>query len=238
VIVTFDPEAHGYAIDGRPVPGIHEIGEALKLSPDSKFMPEEARTRGQYVHEAIEMDLMDKLDEASCAGLMGYVKAARLALLKEDLLIPEDPRNIEILVGNAGLSYATKIDALATKAGSDPVAVNWKSGAPEPFHALQSAAEVLCLPGAEWRRVAIYLEPNGKYTPVWFEDPRDFDTWRSACGLYDWLCRSHQSVRPRGVKPQEEGETIPFPAPGSTLFDPEAQARDQESWLDYQEDNL
>jgi hypothetical protein len=229
--VTFDPENHGYAIDGRPVPGIHEIGEALGLIPESKHMPDEARRRGQYVHEAIELDLHDNLKETSCPALLGYVRAARKFLADHKIQVMKD--GVEVLVGNPGLAYATQVDFLGVQSMEKDETLdingNWKTGAPEAFHDLQAAAERLCLPGGVWYSVNVYLQPDGNYTPIWTADPRDEELWRNACNLYDWLCRRHQSVRPRGVSKIEQ-EKISEPIADSVLFD-DGPTEVPESWL-------
>lgn len=251
MIVTFDPELHGYAIDGRPAPGVHEIGDELNLTGAHEFMPERAKTFGQYAHEAIELDLRGRLDEASCPALMPTVHAARQALRELGITVAKD--QVEVLVGNAGLWYATKIDALGSMAGPDgtriPVAINWKTGIRMWFHALQAAAERLCLPGGTWRSAAIYLHPDQPnpdgtpYTAVWYDDPRDESLWRAACELYDAKCRANQSVRPRGVRKFSESTETSIPLPirtAESLFavDPDRDAaldRGIFPWIDSKE---
>lgn len=232
--IHFDPELHEYHLDGRPVPGIHKIAETLHLIDAPR--DEQALLRGKYIHEAIELHLKGRLDPMSCGWAMMYVAAADAALMDLGIEITDPENQVECLVANAGLGYATQIDAVGTVLrpitpdeidadGSGmsrvPVAINWKSGEPWPFHALQSAAEVLCLPGAGWLRLSIHLKADGTSYPKWHKDERDFDLWRYACDLYDWKCRtSGRSARPRRKAPPAEA-TPTVPVQDSTLFEVE-----------------
>src|SRR5262249_27764492 len=81
-ILTFDPEAHVYRVDGAPVPSVTELLEAAGISPDySKVHPaglRHARLRGIHVHLCCDLDDADDLDWSSVhPEAVGYVQAWR-----------------------------------------------------------------------------------------------------------------------------------------------------------------
>jgi len=217
--LEYRSEDHTYWADGVRQPGIHEIAEARGVI-DSSVYPESARKRGSYVEEAIYLDAKGRLDENSCRELMGYVHAWRKA--KQELRI--EPLSIELLVHNPELGYMTRIDMPALVAG-EAVSINLKSGPPEPFHALQAAAELLAQPKIR-RALYLHIQADGDYFPKWYgegeQGRKDKRVWKAVCIAHDWKVRSSsKSARPRGVKPQEQEESITLPVrTPEALFEP------------------
>ncbi len=219
MIVTYDPEAHGYTIDGRGAPGIHEILDELNLTEGTAFMPEHKRTLGSYIHEAIDLHFKGRLDRSKSGNYLPWVDAAAQAIKERRI----DVMGTEELVANPDLWYATKLDLVGTIEGF-PVSVNFKSGLPLWFHALQAAAERLCLNDPNARALYIYLHPDDEdekgrtYTFRWFHKEADVLDWKAACRLYGRKCRASESARPRGVS-SEKVEKVTIPVKGSKLFD-------------------
>src|SRR3990172_11014149 len=69
--LRFEPEPHRYALDGRELMGVTQaIGLALAGTLGEEHWTEEARLRGQYVHEAILLHSQDDLDELTLHPLV------------------------------------------------------------------------------------------------------------------------------------------------------------------------
>lgn len=80
--LTFDPEAHAYALDGRPVPSVTQLIERADLINYDDVPPwqlEHAAQRGTAVHLATEFyDDGDLDDESIDPEILPYVEAWRL----------------------------------------------------------------------------------------------------------------------------------------------------------------
>lgn len=92
-MLTFAAETHEYRVNGRLVPSVTQILEAVGLI-DYSHIPwptrQMALERGRAVHEAIALDLAGDLDEESAdeIGILGYIQAARAALTALGILMP------------------------------------------------------------------------------------------------------------------------------------------------------
>lgn len=209
--IEFDEPTHTYKIDGRRAPGIHEI---LGLAGVLKGMPDDPsyRERGKRVHLGIQYMLEDDLDvDEFTDEELGYVEAARSAIRELGL----DIRHTELLVCNPKLWYATRVDVVA-KWRERWVIVDWKTGGSWPWYPLQTAATALCFE-FPYRRLAIYLNPDGTWRPEEHIYQDDYDSWRHMCGTVDWLIRKGgQSLKPGPTEP----EPVEFPEPPSKMFEP------------------
>jgi hypothetical protein len=193
--LSFTPETHEYRINGRLVPSVTQILEAVGLI-DYSHIPwptrQMALERGRAVHEAIALDLAGDLDEESAdeIGILGYVLAARDARGALGVLVPQA---VEERVYHPKLDYAGTLDLR-----SGNILVDWKTNHAEYWVRFQLAAYAACLASAgkesaiHWggalvRRICVELHEDGTYRllemPVesWLED---FETFRAALRIW------------------------------------------------------
>jgi hypothetical protein len=224
VSIVLDKSTHSYTVDGRRAPGIHNILGAAGLLGE---MPdrEDILARGQRVHTAIEYDIkwqgdfyIDDLPEEE----RGYVYAARFA--RNSLPLDIQPDDVERLVCNRRLWYATQIDAIANTFRGIAI-INWKTGGNYPYYAIQSAAEALCFGGFPVRRMTITLHSDGSFGFTEHKKEEDFKIWEAACDIYNWKMKQGGGVRPRQAKPDEPDTE---PVENSTLFALPDQPREPE----------
>lgn len=111
--IEFEPEAHAYTIDGRPVPSVTQV-----LGPLSDFgfvnadVMARAQQFGKAVHKAVELSEAGTLDMAELDPLLvPYLDGYLLwrAHLKPDVV------RCEVRVGSSMYGYAGTLDILATK---------------------------------------------------------------------------------------------------------------------------
>jgi hypothetical protein len=131
-VITFDPEAHIYYCDGKPVPSVTQILTDSKVSDygamDKKFR-DYAILRGRMVHKATELFDTDTLDEASVdPQIAGYFKAYKK--FREDL--PWVPVCIEKVVYNPKLKYAGTLDRVFSIPDGREVLLDIKTGESVP----------------------------------------------------------------------------------------------------------
>lgn len=85
--LSFDADAHRYAIHGVPVPGVTSIIAAAGLAPGDWYT-EQARVEGQYLHEAIALDHEGALDEDTLDPLLRPYLEGWRTLRREIGLVP------------------------------------------------------------------------------------------------------------------------------------------------------
>lgn len=207
----FNREDHTYTIDGRGAPGITEILRTVGISPPIGTWSEEYLERGQYIHEAIELDLNGRLNPESAPWLMPYVEGSRkwFATLDDDWEVI----GAEFLIANPDFWYATCVDVML-KRDHDYLVVNWKSGAPEPWHEVQGMAEIHAtyksLSCARVDAIDVYLNENAGFSPRPCKvSEKLYNVFASACNVYDWIQRSTKTHRPRTIS--DKTETILLP---------------------------
>jgi hypothetical protein len=173
-------DAHRYWLDGRELDGCTTTLKAVGLI-DTAHYTEEARQRGSYVHEMIEMDLEGDLAEESVdPALFGYLLAAR-AYLHESA--------IEILATERALAdpvrgIAGKPDLFGRRRVQH-VLVDWKTGGREYWHQIQTSwyehlGRVNGLVFGLCDRETVYLRDDGTYTRQVSTDRQDWQIAQAA----------------------------------------------------------
>ena len=185
--LSFDPAVHEYRANGRLVPSVTQILEAVGLI-DYSYLPwptrQMALDRGRAVHEAIALDLAGDLDEESAdeIGILGCVRAARAARAALGIVTPDA---VEERVYHPTLDYAGTLDL---RAGN--IVIDWKTNHAEYWVRFQLAAYAACLAaskgsathwdGALVRRICVELHEDATYrileipTDSWLDDWETF----------------------------------------------------------------
>jgi hypothetical protein len=202
--VLFDPDTHEYRFDDRQLPSVTQILDMAGLI--DRRWDDEAIRRGRAVHELVKQ-LESHPDGADApytapppefAEFYGYLDAYR------DFLHAVKPGPCVLLeapLGDLTLGYAGTPDQVRPICGTLAV-LDLKTGAAEPWHALQTAAykelAVVELMRREWargcntveepeiRRYALYLEPTGRWKLQCHNDLDDWPVFKAALTVASW----------------------------------------------------
>ncbi len=190
--VAFDASTHSYATGGRALSGITSRLKLCGLIDDAFFSEESAR-RGTFVHLLTQYADEGALDPTSVdPRLVPYAEAWEAWKRDVGFLAIHVP---ELPVASVVLGYATCIDRvgiIATTPTDRRIVLNLKSGASQPWHALQLAGEAVAYSETYGvrlgllERATVQLKPDGTYRFNRYEDRRDFDVWRGVAMLAAW----------------------------------------------------
>lgn len=197
--LTFDPEAHAYTFEGRPLPAVTRVLRILETRSAPQELLDFAAARGIAVHEACELDDRDDLDEASVDPLIRpYLEGWRM--FKEDA--GYQAIEIELAVANGRYGYAGRIDRIALVNGK-PAVLDIKTGSQLPLSAgpqlaayqeayawLVEAALVKRPADLPRRRYVVWLRGDGRYNLVRYDSPEDWGVFRSALSIWQWMEKS------------------------------------------------
>jgi hypothetical protein len=134
---------------------------------DRTWFTDEACIRGSYAHDAILMDIQGELDEdALDPQIAGYVRAARQFRETADVrvVLSEEP------LGDLTLGIGGKPDVVGYAFANRPVILDWKTGAPARWHALQGEIYKhlvkvnAVLPEPLIEAYSVYLHESGTYS--------------------------------------------------------------------------
>lgn len=183
-LLEFNEEKHEYKLGGIIVPSVSHILRANGLQ--GNFRHNETKiTNGTAIHKALELHNLGKLDYQSldnrlkkCIDLW---EKFRKALGLEVLAVEERV--------NMGVLYAGTIDTVC-KAVKSKVIIDYKSGVPQDWAALQTAAYAMAYDPknyADYERYCLQLHwdmDTVKYKP--HKDKNDFQTFLSMANTYHW----------------------------------------------------
>ena len=200
-ILTFDPAAHVYRVDGAPVPSVTELLEAAGISPDySKVNPavlQHARRRGLHVDLCCDLDDADDLDFSSVhPEAVGYVQAWQA--FKADY--GYRPLASQVLLYHPSYGYAGTADSVGELGGYVTVAERKATARMAASYALQTAGYACdglqtAPPGGgrlepvQWgtpARLGVHLQRSGRYELVPYDDPDDLSAWLGVVALARW----------------------------------------------------
>lgn len=178
----FDPETHTYRVDGMVKPhvtgllrdaGLVKADETDSGWTISEDVLENARERGSYVHEAIELDAQGLLDEDSLdEEIYGYLESWRGFVAETGYVSIAQELPVYCPHGD----YCCTIDDVGY-IGERLVVLDRKTGSVglKPWHKYQLAANAKVFHGltGEWPlRVMVWLRPElkrKKYRDYYFE---------------------------------------------------------------------
>ena len=188
--LAFDAETHTYRLDGRVLPSVTQILKGAGLI-DATWYTDESRTRGSYVHAAIEMgdDLdLDTLDPV----LVPYVQAWQTFLTQTGACgFVKEQRIVDQTVG-----YAGTFDALLVLPGQrGTTLIDVKTGACPSWAPLQLAAYARAVvlglddDNLPLHRAVLELRADGTFrfiqipTNQYREDDK---TWLAVVRVFQW----------------------------------------------------
>ena len=181
-MITFREKDHTYWDGTINYPSVTTILQEMGFV-DSTWFDEYSRTRGTYVHKAVELYnkgelLEDDLDER----LAPYLDAWRRFKQNSDIII----LNSELQVHSDIYHYAGKLDMECTINGHQAI-IDLKSGIVAPVTALQLAAYVMARYANYYsvKRYGLSLK-DGRATIVPFENFSDFGIWQAIMAVYNY----------------------------------------------------
>lgn len=179
--VEFGADTHTYRVDDVIWPSVTQILKAVGLIPEYPN-GEHARERGKAVHSACHYLDDGDLDESTVSPeIAPYLEAYR-RFKTESRFVPE---YAEQIVAAPAYRYCGTVDRVGTPFGGGQALVEIKTGQPEAWHEIQTAAYALAWPSPV-ARFALYLRNDGTYRLLVHADRRDTDVWRAAITLFCW----------------------------------------------------
>lgn len=177
--LVFDEVAHRYSLDGRD---LISVTTALTIAGmvDSTHWNEEARLRGQYVHQCIALEAEGDLDENSVDPMVRPYFEAFRKFQRETSVVLEI---VERRICDPILGYAGTLDAIGRWPDGERTLFDWKSGFFPPMAAPQTAAYLRCARefypvGTRISRKGLHLRGDGTYRLMPFneivQDEHDF----------------------------------------------------------------
>lgn len=181
--LVFDAESHAYLLDGLVVPSVTQILAAEGII-DGQWYTEEGRRRGDHVHLALRYHDEGRLDEKSVTDeVRPYLEAWQRFISETGFIC----LHIEQPFADGNLGFAGTPDRTGWMDGDRVLSViDIKTGAPEPWHALQTAAYAVGLGKRLARRWSVYLRPNGSYRLVQHRSNDDIQAWLGIVSVHNW----------------------------------------------------
>jgi hypothetical protein len=200
-LLSFDPAAHLYRVDGAPVPSVTQLLEAAGISPDySKVNPHvlrHARMRGIHIDACCDLDDADDLDWSTVhPEAVGYVQAWQAFKAEYGYR----PLASQLILYHPAYGYAGTADCVGLLDDYPVVAERKATAKMAPSYALQTAGYAcdglhMAPPGGgrlepvPWvtpARVGVHLMPGGRYAVHPYEDPDDEAAWLGVVALARW----------------------------------------------------
>jgi len=187
--LTFDDSSHTYTLDGAVLPSVTQVLNDIFYTPGAEWFTEEARLRGSYVHAAIALDHEGALDDDTLdPALAPYVAAWRAFKRESDFR----PLAWEQAVCDPARGYAGTYDVIGQMGDNPlvpPVLIDYKTGTPPPYAALQTGAYARIAKSDRWptlRRAELWLRPDGTYRFTLHTDRADERVFLSALEVFSW----------------------------------------------------
>lgn len=182
--IHFDADAHRYTVAGRVLPSVTAVLSRVGLI-DATWFTEGAATLGTYVHEATRLHDLGSLDESTVdERVRPYLEAWHKFRITVSAYI--EPNWIERAVCDPVYGYAGTLDRIIRlSVEPDHWLIDIKTGEPDRWHQLQTAAYAACVPFAV-RRATLYLRDDGNYRFKTHLDRRDIDVFRAALTVHNW----------------------------------------------------
>ncbi len=174
MILSFDPAAHIYRVDGRVVDSVSQIAQGFQyknepLFIDTRWYKASGTNRGSSVHEQVEMINLGVLSPRDFAGSAheSYINAYGSFLADTGF----KAEFAEILVYHPQLDFCGTVDAIGKRDGMDLV-TDLKTGSPERWHALQVNAYRLAIRDNPYLyRLTEHTDGNGAFICEAFANP-------------------------------------------------------------------
>lgn len=190
--LIFDPQKHSYTLHGKPLTPVSTVLTEMGLQ-GSDWYTEADRLRGQAVHRLCTDYIIPGRwsPKGTSEALIPYGKAFQDFLRETGFR----PMFIEQTVCSETYGLAGRLDMFGIAEDGSYWLPDIKSGEPQPAWKLQTAlyefmahdSNLLNHKHANYtKRVALRLQPDGRYRMQFSEDPKDLTLALGAVNLYNW----------------------------------------------------
>lgn len=158
----FDEQLHRYTLNGETLRGVTGLIRSGGLVDENarQFFTDEARWRGTRVHKAcLDIDL-NAYDYTALVEDAGYIES----YLKWRHLATPRWKELEMARYSKRWRFCGIPDRVGFDAKKRPLVLDFKTGGPQRWHAIQLALyDLLCddIPWGIRRRVTLYLQRDG-----------------------------------------------------------------------------
>jgi hypothetical protein len=191
-IIEFDELNHIYRVNGFQYPSVTQILKSVGLGQDYSMVKPEVlewkRDLGQQVHRAIELDILNDLEDYDPV-IEPYLGAWHR--LRDDLQI--EPIYPELAVFSGKYRYCGKMDLFSKYRGNKLAIFDYKNSASVEIITVGAQLSGYEIGLREWDKIddsvkidrfAIKFLPEGKLRLIALEDPMDKNTFLWAASLY------------------------------------------------------
>jgi len=183
--IGFSEEGHRYFVGETEYLSLTRslrLGGVLDMNP--AMVGTMALDRGTVCHEVLELEDKGELDEGSVEpSLVGYLRAWRSFRADVGWELLRDW--VEEKAADDNLLVACRVDRVFVHHRSIMV-LDIKTGVEQPWHAIQTAGQVVCLGVKTARRFSCYVKADGKYRLVEHKHKSDFVVFESAARVAWW----------------------------------------------------
>jgi hypothetical protein len=188
--LTFEPETHTYHLGSRRLPSVSQVLKAAGVNDGEWYTPEAAQ-RGTNIHtlcdsfdrifddDPTDFD-WDAVPEEYREYLGGW---AKFRLDTHCRIVAS-----EVPVFNEAYGYAGRLDKIVKYitglVGVELIDI--KTGTPQEWHRLQTAAYRMAVPDRPLRRACVYLTPAGTYKWIEHKNRDDEAIWKAALVIARW----------------------------------------------------
>jgi hypothetical protein len=183
--LILDESTHTYTLDGKRLPHVTGILASEGLI-DCAWYTEYGRDRGRKVHNTIQFYDDGELDEDSLDPVLRlYLEAWKQFQADTGIVIQAS----EIKLASETYGFAGKLDKLAILKDTK-VIIDIKSGAVQPWTALQLALYQILLGDPTAIRCAVQLSDDGKYRLHRFTNRQDRQVALAVLTVHQWKIRN------------------------------------------------
>ncbi|MFA6290153.1 MAG: hypothetical protein WC637_00150 [Victivallales bacterium] len=180
-MIQFDAEKHEYRCNGVLYPSVTQILADMGLI-DTSWFTEYSRERGTLVHRIIQWHLAGDLDEESIDPALRPYFDAFIRFQEESKFVAEE---VEKPFASVTCRFAGTPDLIGCLNGHNAI-VDIKTGAPQPWTALQLAGYEILVKHPSMERFSLQLTDEGKYKLTHHKDRQDRGVFLAALAVYYW----------------------------------------------------
>ena len=179
--LNFDEATHTYTVNGADCPSVTQILSDMGFI-DTAWFTEYCRERGKLVHRIIHWHLAGELDEDSIdPALRPYYDA----FLKFEAEAEIGIEAVEKPFASETLRFAGTPDIIGCLNGHNAI-IDIKTGAPQPWTALQLAGYEILVKHPSMERFSLQLTDEGKYKLTHHKDRQDRHIFLAALACFQW----------------------------------------------------
>jgi len=187
-MLTFNKEKHEYKLGEEVIPSVSQIlkdGGLIEFGSIPQHILDNAANRGTLIHFACELWDEGTLDEENLDPvIVPYLEAWKKfrADTKCEIIASEE------IVYHKNFKYAGTLDR-RLKIDGKTFICDIKTGAPRPWHSIQTAGYALCFP-EKYERMCVYLKKDCSYEVKIYTSQDDEEVFLAALAIHKFKMRT------------------------------------------------